>query len=193
MRSLSEAERDALLQLARDSVREVVCRGELLTSIPGDGIFSERCGVFVTLHVLRRLRGCIGVIEGEEPLGTSIVRCAASAAWYDPRFPRLVEAELADLQIEVSLLSVPVPIRPEEIKLGTHGLLVSRGRQRGVLLPQVAAEHELSVEQFLAETCRKAQLSMDAWRQPEARILAFTCQVFSDATLARDSSEVRES
>jgi AmmeMemoRadiSam system protein A len=188
MRSLSETERSALLQLARDSIKEAVCHGDLLVPIPGDGIFSERCGVFVTLHVLQRLRGCIGVIEGEEPLGSSIVRCAASAALYDPRFPRLLEPELPNLQIEISLLSAPAPILPGEIELGRHGLLVSQGRQRGVLLPQVATEHGLTVEQFLAETCRKAQLSTDAWHQPESKICGFTCQVFSDTTVARSSS-----
>ena len=71
-------------------------------------------------------------------------------------------------------------MRPEEIEIGRHGLLVSRGRQRGLLLPQVAAEHHFSPDQFLQETCRKAQLPRDAWRESGTQVFGFTCEVFSD-------------
>jgi AmmeMemoRadiSam system protein A len=180
-----EADRRALLRLARQAVVEAVSRESLPAHIPSDGIFSQRCGAFVTLHVLRRLRGCIGVIEAEEPLGDVIVRCAASAALQDPRFPPVRDEELASLQIEISLLSRLVPIRLEEVEIGLHGLLVSRGSQRGLLLPQVAVEHRLTVEQFAQETCRKAQLPPDAWQQPGLQMLGFTCEVFSeDANVA---------
>jgi len=180
MPSLSESERQALLDLARQSVTEAVSRGRILTDIPTDGIFLQRHAVFVTLHIGKRLRGCIGVVEPEEPLGDSVVRCAASAALQDPRFPAVRPDELSDLLIEISLLSPPLPIRPEEIEIGRHGLLISRGRQRGLLLPQVAVEHHLSAEQFLAETCRKAQLPPDSWRDTDASICGFTCEIFSD-------------
>ena len=180
MPSLSESERQALLDLARQSVTEAVSRGRILADIPAGGIFLQRHAVFVTLHIGKRLRGCIGVVEPEEPLGDSVVRCAASAALQDPRFPAVRPDELSDLQIEISLLSPPLPIRPEEIEIGRHGLLISRGRQRGLLLPQVAVEHHLSAEQFLAETCRKAQLPPDSWRDTDANICGFTCEAFSD-------------
>jgi AmmeMemoRadiSam system protein A len=180
MPSLSESERQALLDLARQSVTEAVSRGRILADIPAGGIFLQRHAVFVTLHIGKRLRGCIGVVEPEEPLGDSVVRCAASAALQDPRFPAVRPDELSDLRIEISLLSPPLPIRPEEIEIGRHGLLISRGRQRGLLLPQVAVEHHLSAEQFLAETCRKAQLPPDSWRDTDASICGFTCEIFSD-------------
>ena len=188
MPSLSESERQALLDLARQSVTEAVSRGRILADIPSGGIFLQRHAVFVTLHIGKRLRGCIGVVEPEEPLGDSVVRCAASAALQDPRFPAVRPDELSDLRIEISLLSPPLPIRPEEIEIGRHGLLISRGRQRGLLLPQVAVEHHLSAEQFLAETCRKAQLPPDSWRDTDASICGFTCEIFSDGPRPASSS-----
>ena len=191
MPSLSESDRLGLLKLARQAITEAVSRGQIWTDIPSGGIFSQPRGVFVTLNVHSRLRGCIGVVEPEETLGDSVARCAASAALQDSRFPSLRPDEISDLQIEISLLSPPLPIRIEEIEIGRHGLLISRGRQRGLLLPQVAVEHHLSVEQFLAETCRKAQLPLDAWRETEASVLAFTCDIFSDGP-PRASASVEE-
>jgi AmmeMemoRadiSam system protein A len=186
MPSLTDVDRRALLCLARQSVIDAVSRESLPEQIPMDGIFAERRGAFVTLHVRHRLRGCIGVTEAHDPLGDCIVRCAASAALQDPRFPPVRADEIADLQIEISLLSSPAPIRPDEIEIGRHGLLISRGLKHGLLLPQVATEHRLNAEQFLQETCRKAQLPHDAWREPDVELLGFTCEVISeDAHAAR--------
>jgi AmmeMemoRadiSam system protein A len=189
MPSLSESERQALLDLARQSVTEAVSHGRILANIPSGGMFSQPHAVFVTLHIGKRLRGCIGVVEPKEPLGDSVVRCAASAALQDPRFPVVRPDELSDLHIEISLLSPPLPILPEEIEIGRHGLLISRGRQRGLLLPQVAVEHHLSAEQFLAEACRKAQLPPDSWRDADASICGFTCEIFSDGPRPASSSD----
>jgi AmmeMemoRadiSam system protein A len=122
------------------------------------------------------------VIEAEEPLGDVIVRCAASAALQDPRFPPIRNEEIPDLHIEISLLSPLAPIRLEEVEIGRHGLLLARGSQRGLLLPQVAVEHGLTVEQFAQETCRKAQLPPDAWQRPGVKMLGFTCEIFSEET-----------
>jgi AmmeMemoRadiSam system protein A len=180
MQSLSEPERQSLLRLARDSIIAAVSR-TLPKSWPTDGVFAERCGVFVTVRVNHQLRGCIGVVESDEPLGDAVVRCAACAASQDPRFPPLTADDLAGLQIEISLLSKPVPLRVEEIELGKHGLMVVQGTRRGLLLPQVATEHRLTVEQFLAETCRKAGLRADAWQEPDTQIFGFTCELLSDS------------
>jgi len=181
MPSLSDDDRRALLGLAREAISQAVSFGQFPVQIPDHGVFAGKQGVFVTLHVRKRLRGCIGVIEPDQPLGESIVRCAASAALRDPRFSPVQADELADLEVEISLLSAPLPIRSEEIEIGRHGLLIVRGRQRGLLLPQVAIEHRLTPEQFLAETCRKAQLPPDAWRASDTQIFGFTCEVFSDS------------
>jgi len=177
--ALSEEDRRALLEFARQSVQTAVTRTESPTAPPG-AIFERRCGAFVTLHVRGKLRGCIGIIESDEPLCVSIGHCAASAALHDPRFSPVRAEELADLQIEISLLSPPAPIRPEEIEIGRHGLIVAKDRYRGLLLPQVAVEHSLSSEEFLGETCRKAGLPRDAWKSGPLQILGFTCEVFSD-------------
>jgi AmmeMemoRadiSam system protein A len=176
---LCNSDRESLLRLARLAVTEVVSRGQILAEIPAGGIFAERRGVFVSLHIGKRLRGCIGVVDPQETLGNSIVRCAAGAARRDPRFPAMRPEELRDLHVEISLLSTPFAIRPEQIEIDKHGLLIWRGSQRGVLLPQVAARHRLNAEQFLAETCKKAQMAPDAWRDPEANLFGFTCEIFS--------------
>jgi AmmeMemoRadiSam system protein A len=179
MHSLSEADRKSILELARQAVVEAVCRKRLLVGIPQTGIFELKCGVFVTLHAGGRLRGCIGVIEAKEPIGESIVRCAAGAAREDPRFSPMQPEELPELEIEVSLLSPLQRIQPEEIEIGKHGLLVEQGLRRGLLLPQVAVEHHLEREQFLKETCYKAGLAADAWRAPDTRIYGFTCEILA--------------
>ncbi len=180
MPSLSEADRRAALQLARTSVVEAVSHRKLPDTFLREGAFAERRGVFVTLHVRNRLQGCIGVIEADEPLGEAIVRCAASAALEDPRFAPMKQEQLDELDIEISLLSPMEPIMLEAIEIGRHGLLVRLHAQRGLLLPQVAIEHRLTREQFLEETCRKAGLPREAWRDPEVRLFGFTCEVFSD-------------
>jgi AmmeMemoRadiSam system protein A len=178
---LSEADRRSLLELALRAIAEAVSLQKPAVSIPQNGVFAERRGVFVTIHARGRLRGCIGVVEPFEPLGESIARCAASAALQDPRFSPVRPEEIQDLRVEISLLSQPEPILPENIEIGKHGLLISQGLKRGLLLPQVAAEHKLGCEQFLEETCRKAGLSAKAWQEPETQILGFSCEVFSES------------
>jgi len=173
--------RRSFLALAHQTVNTVVQHDRLPAEIPVHGVFAERRGVFVTLHVRGKLRGCIGVIEAREPLGEAIVRAAASASLHDPRFSRLRKEELSDLAIEISVLSVLSPICPEDVEIGKHGLYVASGRHRGLLLPQVAMEHRLDREQFLDETCLKAGLPRDAWRRGGDVILfGFTCEIYAD-------------
>ena len=117
MPSLSEAERRALLELARQSIIAAVSHGKLPNFIPREGVFGERRGVFVTLHVRGHLQGCIGITEPSESLGEAVVRCAVSAALEDPRFTPLKETQLADLGIEISLLSPLAPISAETIEM----------------------------------------------------------------------------
>ncbi|HKW64312.1 MAG TPA: AmmeMemoRadiSam system protein A [Candidatus Acidoferrum sp.] len=180
MQCLSETDQQALLELAGKAIREAVLQRKIPDAIPRDGIFSERRGVFVTILVRGRLQGCIGVTEPSESLGEAIVRCAVSAALEDPRFAPMKEPQLGEMSVEISLLSPLEPILPEAIEIGRHGLLVVNHAHRGLLLPKVATEHRLTREQFLEETCRKAGLPRDAWKDPETELFGFTCEVFSD-------------
>jgi len=177
MLSLSDNDRRSILELARHAVMEAVCRQRLLEEIPHIEIFQKRCGVFVTLHVRGKLRGCIGVIESNEPLGQEIIKCAAGAALDDPRFHPMQSTDLEDLEIEVSILSPLRRIRPEDIQIGMHGLLVQQAGRRGLLLPQVALEYKLTREDFLAETCHKAGLPRDTWKAHDTLIFSFTCEI----------------
>jgi uncharacterized protein len=137
-------------------------------------------GAFVSLHSHGELRGCIGHIESNEPLGRVIARCAVAACSADPRFPPIAAGELADLDIELSLLGPLEPIAdPSEITIGRHGLVVESGWHRGLLLPQVATEWGWDAETFLAHTCSKAGLPKDAWRSG-ARLWRFEAEVFGE-------------
>lgn len=181
MLSLSEEDRKAILELTRQGVLHAVCHERPLPTYPTTGIFAERRGVFVTLHVSAKLRGCIGVIEGCTSLGETLARCAADAALHDPRFSRMRMEEMNGLEIEVSLLTPLFPLRPEQVETGVHGLLVERGTRRGLLLPQVAVEHALTRERFLAETCAKAGLPREAWKDPETKLYGFQCEIIGEA------------
>jgi AmmeMemoRadiSam system protein A len=180
MPSLSDDERKAILELARQGVFHAVRHERPLSTFPTTGVFAERRGLFVTLHVNKKLRGCIGVVEAHTTLGESLARCAADAALHDPRFSRMRPEEMEGLEIEVSLLSPLYPVHPSQVEIGTHGLLVERGQRRGLLLPQVALEHGLSREQFLGETCAKAGLPREAWKDAETKLYGFECEILAE-------------
>ncbi|HEY6129460.1 MAG TPA: AmmeMemoRadiSam system protein A [Candidatus Acidoferrum sp.] len=184
----SEQDRRAMLALARSAVMSSLGHQMIRPPAAEPACFFLRHGLFVTLEVHGKLRGCIGVIEAHSPIRESIVHCARSAAFRDPRFSPLRIEEVAGLQIEISVLSGLSAILPEEIEIGRHGLLVATEDARGLLLPQVAAEHHLSQEEFLAEACHKAGLPRDAWRDPQTRIYGFTCEVFAECAAAVSNS-----
>src|SRR5438876_2390450 len=134
-------------------------------------------GAFLTLHKGMRLRGCVGYIEPIRPLYKTVEDCAIAAALRDPRFGPVQADELVELRLEISVLSTLMDVRPEQIEVGQHGLLISEGSWRGLLLPQVAVEWKWNREQFLEAACRKAGLNSEAWRHG-ARLQAFTAQIF---------------
>ena len=179
MSPLSDEDGQSLLVIARRSVEEAV-RGPASLSLGGlpPALF-ENAGAFVTLRNHGLLRGCIGHVEPHEPLARCVAECARAAALNDPRFAPVTAAELPDLSIHVSVLSPLFDIRPEEIEIGRHGLFVTLGFHRGILLPQVPAEWNWDRERFLSETCAKAGLPPDAWRRG-ARIQGFTTWNFAD-------------
>jgi AmmeMemoRadiSam system protein A len=140
-------------------------------------------GVFVTLHRFQRLRGCMGTLDPDRPLTEAVRQAALSAAMHDPRFAPVSRAELADVEIEVSILSAPQPMQSlAELELGRHGILVRQGARRGLFLPQVAVEHRLDKETFLSRCCdEKAGLPADAWKSAPTEVLLFTTAVFREA------------
>ena len=183
MSPLPNDERRALLDLARRAIVFAVEQRRPLEAVLPVGFLQQPAGAFVTLRERGRLRGCIGQVEAVDPLARVVARCAASAALEDPRFEPLSTHELAHLDIEISVLSALTRISPGEIEVGRHGLVVTRGRNRGVLLPQVPVHYRWTAERFLEETCLKGALEREAWRDPATRIEAFTAEVFSEAEL----------
>ena len=150
-------------------------------SLPG---LAEPRGVFTTLYLHGELRGCVGYALPVCPLYRAVAETARAAAFEDSRFLPVTKEEVSRLEISLSVLTVLLPIHPEAVEIGRHGLLISQGLQRGLLLPQVPAEHGWDREVFLEQTCHKAGLPADAWRKG-ATIEAFTAEVFSDAESPR--------
>jgi AmmeMemoRadiSam system protein A len=185
----SREEQRALLALARSVIVAALAGQAVKAPDPQPACLQLRRGVFVTIHVDGNLRGCIGLIEGRDTLLESIIHCAESAAFRDARFSSLRPNDLAGLQIEISVLSELFPIDPDEIEIGKHGLFISAAHRHGLLLPQVAVEHNLSREEFLEETCRKAGLPREAWRRTETELLGFTCEIFQDDASAAAGAE----
>ena len=179
---LNKEEKRKLMQIARDSITEAVTgkrEGEIDVT---EKRLKENGGAFVTIKKYGRLRGCIGNLQGEQPLYLTVRDMARAAALHDPRFPAVGPAELEDIDIEISALS---PLRrvesADEIKLGVHGVVVRKGLNNGVYLPQVATETGWSKEEFLSSLCAdKAGLSPLAWKDKSTEIYIFSAEVFGE-------------
>ncbi len=168
--------------MARRAIEAALCRRAPpeLPDVPGARL---RRGAFVTLAELdtHDLRGCIGHIKGDRPLGEVIRQVAVSAAQRDPRFRPVEPGELAGLRIEISVLGAPVFVETADlcgIVIGRDGLLLRRGDLQAVLLPQVATENGFGTEEFLNAVCHKAGLKGGSWREPDTRVFTFTADVF---------------
>ena len=150
--------------------------GRVLPFGPAD----MKAGAFVTLTINGTLRGCIGYPEPEMPLVAVIDHCAVSAAISDPRFPALRVDEWDDIEVEISVLG-PIEAVSDiaEVIVGQHGLIAEAGRRRGLLLPQVASERNWTATEFAAQTCLKAGLPRDAWRNG-ATLFRFEAEVFRE-------------
>lgn len=181
---LSPDERRTLLQVARDAILAHLARRRATPPVAA-GALAEPRGAFVTLHRRsnRELRGCVGMMRSDRPLAETVARMAVAAAAEDGRFAPVTAAELPDLQIEISALAPMLPIRPEEVEVGRHGLWISHSGRRGVLLPQVPVEQGWDRETFLDHTCLKAGLPEGTWRQPGVELLGFTATVFGEEDL----------
>jgi AmmeMemoRadiSam system protein A len=177
---LTPEEERAALQLARRALEFYFETGENLRSPIVSGPLKEKRGAFVTLHVDGELRGCIGYPLPVKPLDETIIEMAVAAASQDTRFEPLADKELKKLKIEISVLSLPEPVSdPGQVRVGCHGIIVSKGFHRGLLLPQVPVEHAWDREDYLCHGCLKAGLPPDAWKKG-AKIELFSAQVFSE-------------
>ncbi|MFQ5804814.1 MAG: AmmeMemoRadiSam system protein B [Phycisphaerae bacterium] len=181
---LGEEERAELLRIARQTVVAFL-NGNQPPNVDADQLpaaLRANGACFVTLENRGRLRGCIGNMVADGPLYQAVVRNATSAC-RDRRFVNnpVTAEELDQLHIEISYLTpMKRVVDTSEIIVGRHGLLISLGPQRGVLLPQVAYERGWTRETFLGQTCRKAGLPLDAWRRPAAEIYSFEAEVFGE-------------
>lgn len=180
MSPLSHEDRFTLLSLARESISQAILEKKFPDVPSLQGPLAEPTGAFVTLHRGGKLRGCVGMMDDPPALGETVMRAAVSAALYDSRFPHVSAVEIPQLEIEISVLSKPEQIGIEAIHVGRHGLMIRSEDRRGVLLPQVAAERNWTALRFLEETCEKAGMTRDAWKNPSTKVLAFTAEIFSD-------------
>ena len=179
----SPVERRWLLQLAHHTIRAGVIGRAVDTSAstPATNHLHQPRGAFVTLHENGQLRGCIGSITAYAPLDETVRDMALAAALEDPRFQPVGEDELDRLQLEISVLTPMFAIAPEDVVVGLHGLMISHGGHRGLLLPQVPVEWGWDRETFLSQTCRKAGLPDDQWKK-DAKLEAFTAEVFGESS-----------
>jgi hypothetical protein len=182
--SLGRAEKDALIKIAKASVLSAVKERKVYQASSGGlPVLEQDRGAFVTLTKHGQLRGCIGYIAPMKPLFLTVRDVAASAALEDPRFRPVEFRELGDLVYDVSVLS---PLRRvtdlKQIKVGEHGLVVWKGDKEGLLLPQVPVEQKWDRMTFIEQTCVKAGLPPNAWKDEDTDIFMFTALVFGEHT-----------
>lgn len=180
---LNDGQRKVLLRIGRDSIVAVL--DGIFLELRAESFDQDLCrpaGVFVTLKTRGgNLRGCIGCIQAVDPLFKAVSSSAVSAAFRDPRFQPVGRHELPDLELEISVMSpIERVARLEDIFVGRDGLIISRGRFAGLLLPQVATEYGWDLDTFLEHTCRKAGLPPGSWRSPDTRIERFSAEVFCE-------------
>ncbi len=188
MNAYSDEEGKFAVRVARRVVEEYLDSGNV-PEIDFPDKFKENSGVFTTIstYPMHHLRGCIGYPEPVFPLKDALVKSALAAAFEDPRFPPLQREELGDVVFEVSLLTPPEEIRVSKrrellksIQIGKHGLIIERGLYRGLLLPQVPVEWKWNVREFLEQTCWKAGLPKNCWKDHSTSIYSFTAEIFEE-------------
>lgn len=178
---MTQEEGTLLLKVARSAIESHLRRAHFSLPKTVSQALREKRGAFVTLHSGGRLRGCIGRVIPTEPLMQTVSLMAAEAAFNDPRFLPLTPEELPGVSLEVSVLSPLRRLRnPQEIEVGKTGLLIQKGPSSGLLLPQVAQECHWTREEFLTQTCHKAGLPGEAWKEKGIEIFGFQAEIFSE-------------
>jgi AmmeMemoRadiSam system protein A len=182
-----DLDKTALLKLARSTLEFYFSNKAQPEYRTSRKALLEKKGAFVSLHRGEELRGCIGQLQPDRELYRVVQHCVLSAALEDSRFLPVVREEVADLSIEISVLSPFRRIREVgEIEVGRHGLYIVKGQQRGLLLPQVATQYNWDRITFLEQTCQKAGLIESAWRDPQSIIHTFEAEIFSDSDTSNE-------
>ncbi len=177
--SLTEYEKEVLKKIAKESIRAKLFNDRFNFDYKRTENLKQKRGAFVTLHKDGNLRGCIGYIQGVDSLDNTVKKMAISAAFEDPRFPALSRDEFNKIDIEISALTPLKRIKNiEEIEVGKHGILIIKGYNSGLLLPQVATEYGWDRLTFLDQTCIKAGLYPGCWKEKDAEIYIFSAEVF---------------
>jgi len=181
-RPVGPIDRQVLLRFARQTIGEYLRDGERPPVPTGSGALLFPRASFVTLRTrgTGALRGCVGETAARGPLIESVGKMAVAAATEDPRFPPVTLDEVPELHIEISALTPMAPIRPDQVEVGRHGLMIRWKGRSGLLLPQVPVSQGWSRSEFLRGVCRKAGLPDDAWSAPDAELLGFECEVWEE-------------
>jgi len=187
---LSPEQGKKLVKLARQSISSHIDKESMDFKENIKKEFSMLRGVFVTLDERGLLRGCIGIVEAVYPLYEAVASAAVSAAFSDPRFTSLSKQELDRITISVSVLTSPKMINVDEandylkqIEVGKDGLLIKGEVNSGLLLPIVAVEQKWDSLVFLEQTCMKAGLAADSWKElSNCKVYKFQTEVFSEET-----------
>ncbi len=177
--SLNSREKKYLLRIARAAIKAGLEGKEYTPPSPPTERLKEPRGVFVTLKIKGKLRGCIGYILPVKPLYIATAEMARAAAFRDPRFTPLSKDEFGKIEIEISVLTPPQPTTPSRVVVGRDGLIVSYMGAQGVLLPQVPVEEGWDRLRFLSAVCLKAGVERDCWRKG-AKLFSFQAIVFKE-------------
>jgi AmmeMemoRadiSam system protein A len=180
--SLTNDEKITLLKIARSTLENYLKNGRKTEISVNSETLKTKRGAFVTLNKRGNLRGCIGRIVADTPLYKTIAEYAIHAAVDDPRFPPVKYDELEDIEIEISVLTPFTEVKSlDEIEVGKHGLMIRKGFRSGLLLPQVPVEWGWDRETFLKQTCVKAGLPPDSYKDGDASLFRFSAIVFSES------------
>lgn len=184
---LNTHEQAYLLQLARQSIKTYITDGKPPEVECAHPKLQVEAGAFVSLHIRRRLRGCIGMIKADRPLWKIVIKMAISAATKDNRFSPVTRDELKDIDIEISVLTPLEEIdSPDEVEVGRDGVYLTKGSHSSVFLPQVPVEFRWNRDQYLSQLAKKAGLPEDGWREG-CQFQTFQSFRFSESDLHRTS------
>lgn len=199
IQTLSDDDRNSLLKLARSAITaELVGGAEVIRPAKPSAALQKKRGCFVTLHKNKTLRGCIGTIEAAHSLLAGVEDNARNSAFRDPRFPPLEADELPAVDIEISVLSMPIALEYDDaddllnkLQPGVHGVIISKAWHSATFLPQVW-EQLTDTKSFLEHLCLKAGLGKNCWMAGDLSVKVYTVEYFSEQPARVHQGETEE-